>query len=209
MEQLYTIGHSHHTIAKFLELLNMYKVDYLMDVRSVPYSRYAEQFNREALQKAMSNTPIKYVFMGNCFGARQQNPDLYNEAGYMDFEKVRSYQPFVMRVENLILGLKKGHNIALMCTEKHPIDCHRAILIARAFELKGIYVKHILEDGSYLTHDELNKELLDMYFPERNQMSLFETNAETDEEYLVEAYRLRNREIGYHLNSSNNLESAM
>lgn len=209
MGKLYTIGHSHHTTAEFLELLNKYKVDYLMDVRSVPYSRYAEQFNREALKNFMDKTSVKYVFMGNYFGARQQNPDLYNEAGYLDFEKVRSYQPFMMRVDNLILGLQKGHNIALMCTEKHPIDCHRAILIARAFELKGIAVEHILEDGTCLTQAELNKNLLDMYFPERNQMSLFAASVETDAEYLVEAYRLRNRDIGYHLNSSNNLESAM
>lgn len=209
MGEIYTIGHTHHTIAKFLAFLDKYNIDYLMDVRSVPYSRYAEQFNREALKKVMDKTSVKYVFMGNYFGARQQNPDLYNEAGYLDFEKVRSYQPFIMRVDNLILGLKKGNNIALMCTEKHPIDCHRAILIARAFELKGIGVKHILEDGSCITQDELNQNLLEMYFPKRNQMSLFEATAETDEDYLIEAYRLRNKEIGYHLNGSNDVESAM
>lgn len=207
MGELYTIGHTHHTINRFLELLDKYKVDYLMDVRSVPYSRYAEQFNREALKNIMDKTSVKYVFMGNYFGARQQNTDLYNKAGYLDFEKVRNYQPFVMRVDNIILGLEKGNNIALMCTEKHPIDCHRAILIARAFELKGISIKHILEDGSCLTQYELNQNLLDMYFPRRNQMSLFEATTETDEEYLIEAYRLRNKEIGYHLTS--NLESAI
>ena len=40
-------------------------------------------------------------------------------------------------------------------------------------------------------------------------MSLFEATAETDEDYLIEAYRLRNKEIGYHLNGSNDVESAM
>ena len=207
MGNLYTIGHSHHAISKFLELLSIHKVNYLMDVRSVPYSRYAEQFNREALQNIMNNTPVKYVFMGSYFGARQQNTALYNEAGYLDFERVRSYQPFMKRVDNLILGLKQGNNIALMCTEKQPLDCHRAILIARAFELKGIDVQHILEDGSCLTQSELNQNLLDLYFPERNQMSLFAANTETEEEYLVEAYRLRNKEIGYRLNS--NMENGM
>ena len=207
MGNLYTIGHSHHSIAHFLELLNTYNINYLMDVRSVPYSRYAEQFNREALKATLDKTTIKYVFMGNYFGARPQNIDLYNEEGYLDFERVRIYQPFVMRVDNLILGLKKGNNIALMCTEKNPIDCHRAILIARAFELKNIEVKHILEDASCITQNQLNENLLDMYFPERNQLSLFDEHAKTDEEYLIQAYRLRNKEIGYHWNS--NVENAM
>lgn len=202
MGELFTIGHSHHQIPFFLDVLHKYNVNYLMDVRSVPYSRYAEQFNRENIQKDLGSAGINYVFMGKYFGARQDNPSLYNDEGYLDFETVRTHSPFVMRVDSVIKGLNQGNNIALMCTEKEPIDCHRAILVARAFEQRGIQVKHILPSGNILTQDALNEQLLDLYFPDRNTISLFATVPEaTDEEMLSEAYRLRNKAIGYRIGS--------
>lgn len=48
----------------------------------------------------------------------------------------------------------------------------------------------------------LNEQLLDLYFPDRNTISLFATVPEaTDEEMLSEAYRLRNKAIGYRIGS--------
>lgn len=87
-----------------------------------------------------------------------------------------------------------------MCTEKDPFDCHRAIMVARGFELKGIDVNHILPDGKIITQAELNNRLLDKYYPDRNQMSLFsEISSLSEEEVLVLAYRRRNADIGYHI----------
>ena len=42
--------------------------------------------------------------------------------------------------------------LALMCAEKEPLDCHRALLIARALDGKGVRVAHILADGSEEAH---------------------------------------------------------
>lgn len=87
-----------------------------------------------------------------------------------------------------------------MCTEKDPIDCHRAILVARAFELRGIEVNHILSDGTLQNQRKLDERLLDMYFPEREQLSIFNYNdIPDDDEYITRAYRKRNEEIGYHI----------
>jgi uncharacterized protein (DUF488 family) len=38
-------------------------------------------------------------------------------------------------------------NLALMCTEKDPIQCHRTILVCRHLRAKDTTIKHILEDG--------------------------------------------------------------
>lgn len=106
-------------------------------------------------------------------------------------------------MENVILGLEKGNNIALMCTEKDPIDCHRAIMVARAFALNGVNVKHILADGSLQNQAELDERLLNMYFPDRAQMSIFASdNDMTGEEMLKIAYKKRNAQIGYHLDEA-------
>lgn len=197
---LYTIGHSQHEFGYFSNLLKIYEINYLLDVRSTPYSKYAETYNKEMLSSLLSAKGIKYSFMGKFFGARPDNAELYNEEGYLDFEKVSYSDLFIKGMENVNLGLKRGNNIVLMCTEKDPIDCHRAIMVARAFSLRGIDVKHILPNGKYQTQQELDERLLDKYFPNRAQLSIFNYNKVISvEENIKLAYRERNKEIGYYL----------
>ena len=203
MGELFTIGHSQHSINYFIDLLNKYGIDYLLDVRSTPYSRYAEQYNKENISRDLSFANIKYFFMGKYFGARPNNMELYNSKGYLDFEKVRKSEDFNKGIENVILGLNQGHRIALMCTEKEPIDCHRAILVARAFEMRMIDVNHILSNGRILTQKQLDEQLLQKYFPDRRQLSLFTNEKEmSEQEYLTEAYKKRNGEIGYYISDT-------
>lgn len=197
---LFTIGHSIHELDEFVLLLSQYKIDYVLDVRSTPYSNYAENYNREILDKYLPQHKIHYSYMGTYFGARQENKTLYSQEGYLDFEKVRSTSLFLKGVDNVKKGLSQGHNIALMCTEKDPFDCHRAIMVARGFELEGSDIKHILFDGSLMDQKELDNRLLDKYFPNRNQLTIFDYDKPQDEEELLkQAYIMRNKEIGYHL----------
>lgn len=203
MGQLFTIGHSQHSTNYFISLLNKYGIDYLLDVRSTPYSKYAEQYNKENISRELKSVNIRYSFMGKCFGARPQNVELYNDEGCLDFERVRESQDFNKGIENVILGLNQGHRIALMCTEKEPIDCHRAILVARAFEMRTIYAKHILSSGKILTQQQLDDQLLQKYFPDRRQLSLFTYEKQiSEEDYLTEAYKKRNIEIGYYIDDT-------
>lgn len=201
MGNLFTIGHSKYTTEYFISLLEKNNINYVLDVRSTPYSKYAEQFNRENVHMFLEKNGIKYSYMGKYFGARPPEVSLYSEEGYLDFEKVIQSERFHIGMENVILGLKKGNKIALMCTEKDPIDCHRAIMVARAFDRKRIEVNHILSDGDLQTQRELENRLLEKYFPDREQLSLFNyQNVVSDEEYIVQAYRKRNKDIGYYIN---------
>ena len=193
MGNLFTIGHSKHDINYFINLLKNYQVDYVLDVRSVPYSKYAAQYNKEVIAEGLRQANVNYAFMGNFFGARPKNPKLYNSDGQLDFELVLHSKLFNAGLNNVALGLKKGYNIALMCTEKEPIDCHRAILITRAFDLRNIPVEHILADGGLLSQKQLDEQLLDMYFPNRQQLSWLGNGRDL----LEEAYRKRNKDIGY------------
>lgn len=202
MGKLYTIGHSQHEIEYFLEMLNKYNINYVLDVRSTPYSKYAEQYNKENIEKYINNRKIKYCFMGKVFGARPNERELYAVEGYLDFEKVRKTKRFIKGFNSVVLGLQRKNNIALMCTEKDPFDCHRAIMIARAFELKGIGVNHIMADGNIQSQEMLDDRLLNKYCPDWRQRNLSDyiNNVIKDrEDYLREAYRKRNKEIGYHL----------
>lgn len=201
MGNLYTIGHSQHKTDYFISLLKKYNINYVLDVRSTPYSKFADQFNKERIRGLLTKEEIHYSFFGKYFGARQEDISLYNDEGYLDFDRVRSSSNFKVGYDNVIVGLEKENNIALMCTEKDPIDCHRTIMVSRAFDLAGIEVNHILCDGTLQNQSEVNQRLMDMYFPDRNQLSIFDYLDNTNEEVsLLEAYKKRNAEIGYHIN---------
>lgn len=199
---LYTIGHSNHTIEKFIKLLKQHEINCVVDVRSNPYSKYNEQFNRENIKRKLNQNGIYYIFMGEEFGARRKEKELYTIDGYLDFEKTVKSSNFLKGVERIKEGLKKNFNIAIMCTEKNPIDCHRNIMIAKYFFDIGYEVKNILENGEIVDQQEITRQLVDYYFPDRNQISFLpERNLDDYDELVKKAYRLRNKEIGYVLES--------
>lgn len=194
--QLYTIGHSTLPEGRFIELLKHFRIEYLLDVRSTPYSRYVPQYNKDKIENVLCGAGIQYAHMGKRFGARQENKAFYNAEGYLDFECFRESAQFKAGLNNVKKGLEK-YNIALMCTEKNPIDCHRAIMVARGFELDGTQVMHILHDSTAITQEEFNQQLLNRYFPDRDQISMFQEEEKQQENLLVLAYRKRNKKIGY------------
>ena len=197
---LYTIGHSTQSIDDFIERLKKYSIDCVVDVRSTPYSQYASQFNEPEIKYALKEAGIKYIYMGKEFGARRDNRELYDDQGRLDFEKTTSDKDFQKGIVRIKDGIDKGYSIAFMCTEKEPQDCHRCILVGRSFhEMEGIRVENIRIDGSLKSQDEIERELIEKYFPDREQLSLFSTDNKTEHEYLVEAYRLRGKEIAYQM----------
>ena len=197
---LYTIGHSTQSVDDFIERLKKNTIDCVVDVRSTPYSQYASQFNEPEIKYALKEAGIKYIYMGKEFGARRDNRELYDDQGRLDFEKTTSDKDFQKGIVRIKDGIDKGYSIAFMCTEKEPQDCHRCILVGRSFhEMEGIRVENIRIDGSLKSQDEIERELIEKYFPDREQLSLFSTDNKTEHEYLVEAYRLRGKEIAYQM----------
>lgn len=201
MPKLYTIGHSVHSINQFIGLLKKHAIDCVIDVRSTPYSKFTPQYNINEIKTILRNNKMFYIFMGEEFGARRSEKSLYDYNGLLDFERVIKCNLFQLGVERVKNGLDKGYNIALMCTEKDPIDCHRSILVGRAFNDENFDVLNIHEDGSTETQSELKERLLDFYFPNRNQTSIFDVlEVEKDKKELIqESYRLRNKDIAYKL----------
>lgn len=191
---IYTIGHSRHNIDNFIELLKRNDINCICDVRSMPYSKFAEQFNQNNLKDELKKNNIEYLFFGDEFGARRKEPDLYTN-GKVDFEKVAHDAKFINGIKRIEKGIRKGYKIALMCAEKDPIECHRTILVARNLDLNGFEVNHILDDGSIINQKEIDQRLLKKHFPKRNQISIFNENETID--YLKEAYKIANQSIGF------------
>ena len=93
------------------------------------------------------------------------------------------------------------YSFVLMCAEKDPSTCHRNIMVAREFHSLGYEIRNILSDGTYETQRSIEERLVNKYFPNRNQMSLFGDDLTWDE-MVIKSYELRNNEIGYRIDKS-------
>ena len=195
---LYTIGHSNHSQESFFQLLQSYHVDCVVDVRSVPASNYNPQFNQDALNFFLQGKGISYIFMGHEFGARRM--DCLNETGQVDFEKAVDTVLFQQGVNKMNQILNVHHHVVLMCSEANPLACHRYALVAHYFNARGIFVSHILNDGTSVSHEELEQEMLAQYLKAKKRLlpevdELF--GSYTVAQQINDAYRLKNKDIGF------------
>ncbi len=149
---IFTIGHSNHPIKRFVELLALHGVDAIADVRSMPYSRWQPQFNREPFKATLKEHSIGYVFLGAELGARTSDTACY-ENGVVQYGKLAKTTLFRAGIERVLEGGRKMA-VALMCAEKEPLDCHRTILVARELVECGAPVRHIHADGGLESHPD-------------------------------------------------------
>jgi uncharacterized protein (DUF488 family) len=146
MSMVYTVGHSSHPFETFAKLLAEHSVEVLVDVRSAPYSKYAPQFDREVLQRALNAAGIKYLFLGGELGGRPKNQAYYDVEGHAVYSRMTTDPAFVAGVERLERGMAE-YRLALMCGEEDPAHCHRRLLVARILMERGHEVLHIRGDG--------------------------------------------------------------
>ena len=189
MSHIYTIGHSSHSIEKISELLTLHGVNALADVRSHPYSRFNPQFNRDNLRTSLAAAGILYVFLGRALGARSADDTCYidGKIQYDLLARTSLFQEGLTRAADDAAS----HRLALMCAEKDPLTCHRAILVCRHLEARGITAQHIREDGRLESHDEALSRLLSELGIEEQDMF------QSREELITEAYRRRGQQIAH------------
>ena len=188
---LYTIGHSVHSLDRFLELLRVHGVSAIGDVRSQPYSRRSPHFNQEALCAELERDGIAYVFLGDVLGGRAADPRCYDH-GRVDYQRVAATPGFRQGLERLTKGIEQ-FRVALLCAEQDPLSCHRTILVCRNMRTPDLSILHILNDGRVEPHDATELRLLQM-------VGLSQDDLFTDRAELLErAYDLRGQEIAYAL----------
>ena len=199
MNEIYTIGHSNHDIAAFIALLHQHCITALCDVRSHPYSRYAQQYSQEPLKNALSAAGIAYVFLGKELGARSENPACYKQ-GRVQYIRLAKEPIFLEGIDRVIQGMKR-YRISLMCAEKDPVECHRALLVARQLFDAGIPVSHILADSSLESHEAMESRLLALCkLPDGDMFN-------TRRDFVEEAYLLQGERVAYHDEAMSNEKS--
>lgn len=160
---LYTIGHGNRKSEDFLSLLKEFGIEYLIDVRSQPYSKFNPQFNQNELKFFLERNGIKYVFMGDNIGGRPKDTSCYDSEGKVDYEAVKAKDFFINGIKRLKTAYNKDINVVIMCSESKPCECHRSKLIGRVLNTDNIILKHIDENGKVKDQatviNELNKGL--------------------------------------------------
>ena len=186
-----TIGHSTLSYEEFLSMLRGAGVSAVADVRSVPYSRHTPQFNSETLKAGLKSDGIAYVFLGDELGGRPETREFYCE-GVADYELMATKPTFEHGLGRVIEGATR-HRIAMMCSEQDPLDCHRCLLVGRALKGHGFPIKHILNNGLLIKHDDIEQCLLAQSGEDLGQSDFLFTQSER----LANAYRARARKVAF------------
>jgi uncharacterized protein (DUF488 family) len=151
---IFTLGHSTLPIARFLELLQTYAVERLVDIRTIPRSRHNPQFNSDILADSLNAVEIDYLHMRTLGGLRHARKDSPNGGwrndsfrGYADYMQTGA---FSKALETLI-ALGRDKRTAIMCAESLPWRCHRS-LVADALEVHGLPAVEILSESNWRMH---------------------------------------------------------
>lgn len=226
---LYTIGYTLFNSRIGIDLEKMYStlrnfgVSYLVDVRSVPYSKQYPQCNMDALKNAGVRFSVPYIhvpelgakaspiqdvfskasdiFFDDIFpiaaSKRPEKTELQSYEKIVDFNKFRNDEYFMDGIRRIEKAYDKNFTLALMCSEKEPINCHRYFLVSKKIEQyfgERIEVKHIVNDkqGEIVTvsNVELNKELSELIFKreEVRKLNLLEKDLFSNEARIDNYY---------------------
>lgn len=112
MHPIYTIGHSNHSMVAFVSLLTAHNIGCLIDVRSKPYSKYQPHFCRNPLATSVIAEGIEYLYGGRVLGG---------------LNEVSISSPEFLASMTRIMEISETKPVALMCSEKDPKTCHRAM----------------------------------------------------------------------------------
>lgn len=143
-----TLGHSTLPVEIFLDVLKQNDCSTLIDVRTVPRSRYNPQFSRENLEPSIQHAGITYRWMPELGGLRHTKKDSPNMAwknasfrGYADYMQTTQ---FAEALEKLIAITQScmPRECVILCAEAVPWRCHRS-LIADALLVRGVPVEDI------------------------------------------------------------------
>ncbi len=163
---IYTIGYGSRTMDAFIAVLRSYRIAYVIDIRSMPYSRFKPEFSKDALEDHLQRQSIRYLYMGDLLGGQPADRDCYVDDKVV-YERVRGKSFFREGIARVRRAFQQQARVVLMCSEGRPSECHRTKLIGLVLAEEGIPVAHIDEHDALRDQAEVIGELTE------GQLSLF------------------------------------
>jgi uncharacterized protein (DUF488 family) len=151
---IYTIGHSTRSIEEFIEILSHYKIQLLVDIRSLPGSTRYPQFNSDNLEKSLEDAGIGYIHLKELGGLRKPKKDSINIGwrnssfrGYADYMQTEEFDKALAK----LMEFSKEKTVAIMCAEAVPWRCHRS-LVGDALLVGGFEVLDVISTSAVRDH---------------------------------------------------------
>ena len=151
---IFTIGHSTHPAEEFVEMLESFSVNLLVDVRNFPGSRRFPHFNMDNLERLMKEHHIDYKHFKDLGGRRKPvkgsvNTRWRNTAFrvYADYMETKDFKQSIEALQELAMD----YRLAYMCSEAVWWSCHRA-LISDYLKIRGWQVMHIMSKNNTSEH---------------------------------------------------------
>jgi uncharacterized protein (DUF488 family) len=144
---IWTVGHSNHDLEVLAGLLLQHRIEFVVDVRSYPYSGFAPHFDREPLASALASHGVRYLFLGEQLGGRPTDEAHYDDDGHALYSLMAEQPGFLDGIERVQRGAA-SHRLALMCSCGKPDECHRRLLVGKVLADRGTELRHLLPDGT-------------------------------------------------------------
>lgn len=151
-----TIGHGNRSLAEFLDLLLGSGIGTLIDVRRFPRSRRNPQFNREALEIALTKIGLSYVWEGQALGGlRDPIPGSERHTALPD-GGLRAFASHMQGAEfhaaiDRVMEHAQSASVAILCAERDPGKCHRSLIADHLTDV-GCNVLHIIGPSERREH---------------------------------------------------------
>ncbi len=156
---IYSIGHGRKAVEDLIKELKSFSIQYLLDIRSKPYSKWSPQFNQSVLEMSLEKNGISYVFVGDKLGGLPEDSSCYDRDGKVVYDLIKEKNFFKEGLDRLTTANEKQINLAIMCSESKPEECHRSKLIGQELLKKDISIKHIISENRIKSQQTVMNEL--------------------------------------------------
>lgn len=141
---IFTIGYERATLADLLSTLKLADIDMLVDIRELPISR-KPGFSKEALSHSARKHGIEYLHVRE-LGDPKAGRDAARRGDTDLFLRIFRDHLAQDKAQNALretVGLARSHRICLLCFERNPSCCHRAIVANTIASRASMVVKHL------------------------------------------------------------------
>jgi uncharacterized protein (DUF488 family) len=151
----YTLGFSNRTWDQTLEILEAFRIERLIDIRTLPGSKHTPQFNLEHLRQTLPREGVEYIHLKSLGGLRKPRQDSTLNAawensgfrGYADYMQTPEFEGAL----NQLITLLKEKTTVYCCTEGVFWRCHRQ-LVSDALLVRGYQTGHIFSASKVEAH---------------------------------------------------------
>ena len=136
---IYTIGYGNKGLKYLINELLKNNINNLLHVRSIPYSKYNPDFNKDWFKYELDKKNINYYWFGKNIGGLGDN---VNHEETLD-KIAKEY------------GNEEKKHCAIMCSEEDFKRCHKEQLADKLVDRGCMVVKHIFREETIIHKREI------------------------------------------------------